>query len=213
MSLVQSVNEPTGQAYIYGYPNGDNSIMLVGGANQGYSKVPDSWVEAVKSADVVLMQREVPEWVNIFLGKHASHLVLDCGGSLLPISGELLNLCQIVSPNETERECLIGKQPKEKQHQMMKEFLIRHPNVCLLSKEGSEGATIMSSHYDRHEDAFKAKEAGELKIMDTTGAGDTFTAAYSITSDLRFAQAAAFLCITKMGAAQSIPTLSEVNQF
>jgi hypothetical protein len=55
------------------------------------------------------MQREIPEWVNILLAPHAKHLVLDCGGSLNPISDELLKYCQIVSPNETERECLIGK--------------------------------------------------------------------------------------------------------
>ena len=55
--------------------------MLVAGANKAYTEIPDSWVTAIKQADVVLMQREVPEWVNIYLGKHASHLILDCGGS------------------------------------------------------------------------------------------------------------------------------------
>lgn len=60
------------------------------GANHAFSKIPDSWVEAVKSADVVLMQREIPEWVNIYLAKYSKHLVLDCGGSIEPISKELL---------------------------------------------------------------------------------------------------------------------------
>ena len=70
----------------------------------------------------------------------------------------------------------------------------------------------MSSQYENHENAFDSKRFPHLKIVDTTGAGDTFTAAYAITSNLTFAQAAAFLCITKQGAAQSIPTLKEVNQ-
>ena len=47
--------EPTGQAYIYSYPNGDNSIVLVSGANHAFTKIPDSWIEVVKNADVVLM--------------------------------------------------------------------------------------------------------------------------------------------------------------
>ena len=55
------------------------------------------------------MQREIPEWVNIHLARYANHLVLDCGGSLDPVSKELLQYCKIVSPNETERECLIGR--------------------------------------------------------------------------------------------------------
>jgi hypothetical protein len=55
------------------------------------------------------MQREIPEWVNIELARHAKYLVLDCGGSIDSISDELLQYCKIVSPNETERECLIGR--------------------------------------------------------------------------------------------------------
>jgi ribokinase len=64
---VTKAPEPTGQAFIYSYPSGDNSIVIVGGANQSFSKIPDAWVAAVKQADVVLMQREVPEWANTFL--------------------------------------------------------------------------------------------------------------------------------------------------
>lgn len=90
VSLVQKTDQPTGQAYIYSYPDGDNSIVLVNGANHAFTRIPDSWVEVVKNADVVLMQREIPEWVNILLAPHAKHLVLDCGGSLDPISDELL---------------------------------------------------------------------------------------------------------------------------
>jgi len=55
------------------------------------------------------MQREIPEWVNIELARHAKYLILDCGGSIEPISDELIKLCKIVSPNETETECLIRK--------------------------------------------------------------------------------------------------------
>ena len=41
---IQRVDAPTGTAYIYLYPNGDNSIMLVGGANKAYKTVPDDWI-------------------------------------------------------------------------------------------------------------------------------------------------------------------------
>ncbi len=68
---------------------------------------------------------------------------------------------------------------------MLKDLLMKNEKLCLLCKEGSQGATVMSSHYEKHEDAFT--ETDQLRIVDTTGAGDTFTAAYAITSDLKFA--------------------------
>ena len=67
------------------------------------------------------------------------------------------------------------------------EFLMAHQNICILSKEGSSGATVLKSNYRKHEDAFDASKCPKLRIVDTTGAGDTFTAAYAVTSDLSFA--------------------------
>ena len=66
------------------------------------------------------------------------------------------------------------------------EFLMAHQNICILSKEGPSGATVLKSNYRKHEDAFDASKYPQLKIVDTTGAGDTFTAAYAVTSDLLF---------------------------
>lgn len=60
-----------------------------------------------------MIQREIPEWVNIELGRHAKMLILDCGGSVEPISQELIDICHIISPNETEREGLIGSVPED----------------------------------------------------------------------------------------------------
>ena len=60
-----------------------------------------------------------------------------------------------------------------------------------------------------------------MKIVDTTGAGDCFTAAFAtmyiqgkpIPECLRFANAAAFICITRKGALPSMPKLGEVQDF
>jgi sugar/nucleoside kinase (ribokinase family) len=71
--------------------------------------------------------------------------------------------------------------------QLIKDFLKAHNNICILLKEGANGATVMSSQYENHEDAFDSKRFPHLKIVDTTGAGDTFTAAYAISSNLMFA--------------------------
>jgi ribokinase len=77
------------------------------GANHSYSaSLPDEWLDLIESADLVLMQREVPEHANIAVSKRAKRVILDCGGSLMPLSPELLSYCDIVSPNETEIQTL-----------------------------------------------------------------------------------------------------------
>ena len=61
----------------------------------------------------------------------------------------------------------------------------------------------------------------KMKIVDTTGAGDCFTAAFAtmlaigkpIPECLRFGCAAAFISITRKGALPSMPKLSEVQSF
>lgn len=60
-----------------------------------------------------------------------------------------------------------------------------------------------------------------MPIVDTTGAGDCFTAAFAIAymkskpimECMRFASAASFLCITRKGALPSMPKLNEVQEF
>ena len=78
------------------------------------------------------------------------------------------------------------------------------------------------------------REHPQLKLVDTTGAGDTYTAAFAvkyaqflkqhedgtdntahsiegILECMRFATQAAFLCITRFGTSQAIPYLSEIQ--
>ena len=56
-----------------------NSIIVVGGANKEYPKnqdgsyvLPNEWLQAIKQSDVLLMQREVPEYVNIAAAQAAN---------------------------------------------------------------------------------------------------------------------------------------------
>ena len=70
-NVVVHPNCCTGQAYILSMtadsPHaGDNSIIIVGGANQEYGEtIPESWKPVLEQADVLLMQREIPEHINI----------------------------------------------------------------------------------------------------------------------------------------------------
>jgi len=97
----------------------------------------------------------------------------------------------------------------------------KYPNLNILLKLGANGSAYISKD-DRSVIEVAAVEDHRGKtIIDTTGAGDCFTAAFSVKlaegSDIKeamkYANTAAFLCITKFGALPSLPFGLEVNQF
>jgi ribokinase len=108
--IIKIEDAPTGMAYIMlNEEDRENEIIIVGGANMKYPAanvyfLPVSWVTAIKDAHVVLLQREVPEWVNIAVAacarKAGAMTMLDMGGQDDPLSKELIALCDIISPNE-----------------------------------------------------------------------------------------------------------------
>jgi sugar/nucleoside kinase (ribokinase family) len=82
--------------------------MIHGGANMAYdtSSIPDSWVDAIQQSEILLLQREVPEAINIMAATcakenhdHSCIVVLDMGGRDDPISTDLIKLCDVISPN------------------------------------------------------------------------------------------------------------------
>jgi ribokinase len=96
-------NVATGQAYILSQ-NKDNSIIIVGGANQVYpDSISEDWAVAIASSSILLMQREIPERVNIeaseIARKNGVITILDMGGDDAPLSKDLLSLVDYVSPN------------------------------------------------------------------------------------------------------------------
>lgn len=87
--------------------NKDNSIIIVGGANQEYAdEMPEDWEKAISEAKVLLMQREIPEKVNVEACKIAKKngviTILDMGGNDVPLDPEMLKMIDYISPNETE---------------------------------------------------------------------------------------------------------------
>ena len=110
VGIVEKI--PTGQAYIFSLPNKDNSIVLVGGANSkwGQESLKDldkhlkKCNKFVNLARYLLLQREIPNEINIEGAKRANEnnveIILDVGGEDSVIPKELINLIDIISPNE-----------------------------------------------------------------------------------------------------------------
>ncbi|KAL8031955.1 hypothetical protein ABFX02_13G062200 [Erythranthe guttata] len=207
---------PTGHAVVMLQSDGQNSIIIVGGANM--SCWPENLrredLEVVQSAGIVLLQREIPDSVNIQVAKAArsAHVpvILDAGGVDAPIPRELLNFIDILSPNETELARLTNM-PTETFEQISQAVGKCHELGVkqVLVKLGAKGSIL----FTQGEEPIRQSIISAPKVIDTTGAGDTFTAAFAVAlvegktkrECLKFAAAAASLCVQVKGAIPSMP--------
>ncbi|KAL6006371.1 hypothetical protein ACLOJK_037322 [Asimina triloba] len=234
---------PTGHAVVMLLSGGQNSIIIVGGANMSCwpSQLPADDLELVRNAGMVLLQREIPDWVNAQVAKvrllvvdylvanasgqmaimvarsAAVPVILDAGGMEGDIPEELLNSVDILSPNETELARLTGL-PTETFEQVTEAA-----SKCnkmgvkqVLVKLGSKGSAL----FVEGENPIQQPIIPVSKVLDTTGAGDTFTAAFAVASVegksrkecLKFAAAAASLCVQVKGAIPSMPDRKAVME-
>lgn len=218
------------------------------------SELSDSWRSDIAQSSILLLQREIPENINIEVAKCAKAnnvtVILDMGGRDDPISRELISLCDIISPNESEVRRLFvttnshnteevkGDAAEDSQ---ITEFLKQQKSgLKLLMKQGSEGSCLIwledkdgsSVLRKEHVPALKFSDYPNFKLVDTTCAGDAYSAAFAvkyasyldnrsgtITSEIesmiesmKFASKVAFLCISKFGTTSAIPNLSEVQR-
>ncbi|CAI9757104.1 unnamed protein product [Fraxinus pennsylvanica] len=199
-------NVPTGHAVVMLQAGGQNSIIIVGGANMACwpDTLSEEDLEVVKNAGIVLLQREIPDSVNIQVAKVAKSalvpVILDAGGVDAPIPIELFSFVDIFSPNESELARLTNM-PTETFEQINQAVGKCHKMGVkqVLVKLGAKGSIL----FTEGEEPIRQPVISAPKVIDTTGAGDTFTASFavalvegnSIKECLRFAAAAASLCV------------------
>ncbi|MDR6721814.1 ribokinase [Paenibacillus amylolyticus] len=189
---------------------GDNSIVVVEAANREVTPAyVDEAVDVIRNADIVLIQQEIPEETVV----HVSALCAKFGTPLLlnpaparTISQEVIDNASYITPNEHEAEILFqGVSPAES--------LRHYPNKLFIT-EGSKGVR----YYDGEKEVLVPTY--QVKAVDTTGAGDTFNAAFAVAlaegkplqDSIRFANRAASLSVTKFGAQGGMPTRAEVEE-
>lgn len=209
---------PTGSALILLQKNGENSIVVIAGANHAWNRVPATASKRIAGAGMVLLQCEIPEAVNrdaIAIARRSGvPVVLDLGGSGMQWANDVLPNIALLSPNEIELAHLSGMPASSRDEAIAAaRRLIDRGVAAVLVKRGARGALLVRRDADPiAQDAFK------VTPIDTTGAGDCFTAAYAVAmlagrpepERLRFACAAGALCVQRKGAMLSMPTASEV---
>lgn len=206
---LATVAGPSGQALILLQDDGENSIILVGGANQAWAGFPETCLDG---AAAVLLQREIPEAINLAAVQAAQArdipVILDVGGAEGGLPDALLAGISVLSPNETELARLTGL-PTETEEQILAAAatLTARGVGTVLIKLGSRGSLLVEDDRVWRQGIFAAD------VADTTGAGDCFTASYAVAlvegrapqDRLRFAAAAAAICVSRLGAMPSMP--------
>lgn len=210
--------QPSGVALITVDASGENTIVVVSGANAALSAADVSNAESLfGDAAVVLMQLETPvETVEAAarMGRKYGALVMlnpapACAGG---IPKSLLENVDLIIPNETESEIITGisvsgETAAAQAARAMKAAGCKEVIITM----GAKGSYVSA-------DRDIMVPACRVKAVDTTGAGDTFCGALAVAlaegsgmeEAVRFAAKASAVSVTRMGAQPSMPRRSEL---
>jgi ribokinase len=210
---VHVVAEPTGHAIIQVDRQGENAIVLFGGANRGFTRnAPGRILARFGQGDWFLTQNEVngvPAFLN---GARAAGMKVAFNPA--PVTAEVpaypLADVDLFVLNETEAEALTGAVAPGRVRETMRK---RYPAAATVLTLGAGGACYFDAETDLH------CPAEEVQAIDTTAAGDTFIgfflAELLATGDPERALAAgcraAAVCVTRPGAADSIPSREQLR--
>ncbi len=213
---------PTGLAVVMKEASGENRIVLYPGANTMLTS--ENVQDAMASnPDALYLGFEIPFAVTVSAARLAAARGIPVFVDAAPASEEhpleSLPPMEIFSPNETETKTYTGIVPFGTEGCLRAALNLCRRVKCkhLVIKLGSRGAFIYDGkHYDMIP-AFRAD-----KVVDTTAAGDAFTAAMTlrylenggnIKDAVRYGAAAGALTVAKKGAAESVPTQEEILAF
>lgn len=210
----------TGTAMVTLDVNGQNHIMVYGGANQALLKEDlENTDKVLDSADFLISQFETPQDVTAAAFKEAKNHGVITFLNPAPaheIDPEVLKYTDIIAPNETESAILTGiKLNGEDSMLKTAEYFADKGVDNLLITIGSRGVFYSTPNGHGLVPAFK------VKAVDTTAAGDTFVGAMAsqlhtnldnIEEALVYGQRASSLTVQKMGAMPSIPFGDQVEE-
>ncbi|MGV8943573.1 ribokinase [Thermomonas sp.] len=229
---------PTGTAGIYVDAQGRNSIVVGAGANAlldpGFVA---STLASVSGTSVVLAQLESPlDAVQeaLRIGREQGALtILNPAPANASVAGVLLELADILTPNESEFAALLGRHVGERIESDDVGSLDQGRLHALCRQLGHDSTVIVTlgasgcfvSHPDKQlrgdSTAYCRISAEAVRAIDTTGAGDAFNGALAaslagqphlaFSEHVRFASRYAGLSTEREGAALAMPTQSELN--
>lgn len=213
-------DNPTGLAVVMREGDGSNRIIVYPGANAHLTT--EGIIEAFEcNPDAVYLGFEIPFQMVVNAAKIASSknipIFIDAAPASKEYDLEKLPPVEIFSPNEAETLEFTGIMPNSMESSLRAALALSRKVKAkyIVIKQGARGAFL----YDgKRYNTFPAIKTG--KVVDTTAAGDAFTAALTLeylrTQDIReaikYANAAGAITIARAGSASSVPTAEEVRQ-
>lgn len=212
--LAKIPNVASGTAGIFVSDDGGNVIVVAPGANGSVSATQVSLAIAELAPQIVLAQQEIPVEAVQAASAHARFILNPAPAR--PVSPKILARCFLVTPNESELEALTGIFPSDNEKCLSAGRILLAQGVQnVVVTLGSRGCYWISAEGGRH---FSSKP---VHAVDTTAAGDAFNGAVALflaqgktmPEALTLANCVGGLSVTRRGAQESMPTLSELRAF
>jgi ribokinase len=217
---VQKVNEPTGTAFITVDANGQNTIIVIPGANAALTTSDmDTLKDTIQAVKIMVLQMEIPlevviRAIDIAYAVGTTILLNPAPATQIPI--ETLRKVTFLIPNESELAHLSGFETNTFSacYHAVKHLQSLGCHQIILTR-GEHGAY----YFDQNNQIFAPPF--NVPVVDTTAAGDAFigglAAALSQNLDIHTAllqaSAAGALAVTKAGAQTSLPNKTELDNF
>ena len=213
---------PTGFAVVIKEIDGQNRIIHYPGANLNITA--EQMLEAVEKCrpDAIFVSFEISFESALAAARIAESkgipIFIDAAPADRSHTLESLPYVEVFSPNETETLEYTGILPAGADSSLRACLALWRRVKCkyIVIKQGARGCSVYDGKHFEMIPAF-----GNVKAVDTTAAGDTFTAALTLaylgSSDIRsaakYAAAAAAIAVSRHGASTSVPTADEVRSF
>jgi len=209
---------PSGVALITVDHKGENSIVVASGSNGTLN--PDDFDKALTELDeseIVLMQLEIPiptvEHIARIAAQKQKKVILNPAPAAA-LTDELLRNLYLITPNETEAEILTGVKVTDEQSALKAAAALHKKGVeIVIITMGAAGAFLLANGIS------ELIKATKVEAVDTTAAGDTFNGALvvalsegkTIRESIAFANKAAAISVTRIGAQSSVPYRNEIK--
>jgi len=213
--FIDEIN-PSGVALITVDVKGENCIAVAQGANGNLSVDDIKNTEAILlDADIILVQLEIPidtiEYIAAVADQHNKKLILNPAPACI-LSDDLLSKISVITPNEKEASMLSGIQITSMETAKEAAQVLSAKGIeTVIITLGKDGALL----YENNE--FNLIPTKKVDAVDTTAAGDVFNGALAVALSeqknikdaVRFANMAASISVTRLGAQASAPYRSE----
>jgi ribokinase len=209
---------PSGVAMITVDRHAENSIVVAPGSNGTLSPADfDKAGTELAGSELVLMQLEIPiptvEYIARKAAQQQKKVILNPAPAAA-LSDELLQNLYIITPNETEAELLTGIKITDEASALKAANQLHAKGVqSVIITMGAAGAFLFENGQ------LQLIKAPKVEAIDTTAAGDTFNGALAvalsegktIAESVAFANKAAAISVTRIGAQSSVPYRKEIT--